>query len=58
MSSPHFNNITAVGGFICYLYVILGTVNHSRTYLGESHNVCTVSKISSDMQMKSSSFIE
>ncbi|XP_067042004.1 gamma-aminobutyric acid type B receptor subunit 2-like isoform X2 [Acropora muricata] len=42
MSSPHFNNITAVGGFICYLYVILGTVNHSRTYFGESHNVCTI----------------
>jgi len=46
MSSPHFNNITAVGGFICYLYVILGTVNHSRTYFGESQNVCTIGGLS------------
>ena len=58
MSSPHFNSVTAVGGFICYLHVILGPVNHSRIYFGESKNVCMVSKISSDIQIESSSFIE
>ena len=42
MSSPHFNTITAIGGLLCYTYVLLETFTSSRIYAGGCRSVCLV----------------
>ena len=42
MSSPHFNTITAIGGLLCYTYVLLATFTNSRIYAGGCRSLCVV----------------
>ena len=42
MSSPHFNNVTAIGCFLCYTYVLLASFGNSVVYTGGSKAICLV----------------
>ena len=43
MSSPHFNSITAIGCFLCYVHVLLAVFGNSVVYAGGSSGICVVS---------------
>ncbi|XP_068719993.1 gamma-aminobutyric acid type B receptor subunit 2-like [Montipora capricornis] len=42
MSSPHFNTITAIGGFFCYVHVLLGAFKRSRVSAEEAMCLCKI----------------
>ena len=44
MSSPHFNTVTAIGGFFCYVHVLLGAFKQSRVSAEEAMCLCKVGK--------------